>query len=124
MALTFSPAYAPPEVAEAVERGARTIVADTAADIWSLGIIAFEMLTGEPVFAPLLSTRESIWAQLCGREELPWEAGDPQHAARVRALKALKTAVLQCLERRPEYRPTAGQVLSQWRNLFESHTVD
>ena len=123
MPITYSPAYAPPEIARAIESGARLAVADAAADMWALGVMAFELLTGERVFPPMASTQESIWNQLCGRAALPWEAGAAGHTGRVRTLRALKQAVLQCLERLPEDRPTAEQVLQNWRNLFDSHTA-
>lgn len=121
--ITFSPSYAPPEVAVALERGDRNVVADGAADMWALGVMAFELLTSEPVFPPLVSTRETIWAQLCGREALPWEDGAPQQVAKLAQLRGLKRAVLQCLQRRQEERPTAEQVLVQWRTLFDSRTA-
>ena len=122
--LSYSPSYTPPEVAKAVEQGEHTIVADPAADMWALGIMAFELLTTQAVFPPMVATRETIWAQLCGREALPWEAGAPQHRAKVRALQGLKKGVLQCLSRSAEHRPAAVQVLSQWRDLFQSHTTE
>eukprot|EP00892_Ulva_mutabilis_P003554 jgi/Ulvmu1/1570/UM110_0033.1 len=109
VSLTFTPSYAPPEVAMAAERGDRTIVADAAADMWALGLMAFELLTGGPVFPPMSSTREAIWAQLCGRELLPWEEGVAQQAEKLAQLRGLRRAILQCLQRKPEDRPSATQ---------------
>ena len=121
--LTFSPMYAPPEVAEAAESGDRTIVADAAADMWALGVMAFELLTDQPVFHPISATRELIWAQLCGREALPWEDGAVGQREKLKQLHVLKRAVLQCLQRKAHDRPTADKVLLHWRSLFEAATT-
>ena len=121
--ITFSPSYAPPEVALALEHRKSVISADGAADMWALGIMAFELLNNEPVFPPIVSTRETIWAQLCGREVLPWEDGAAQQAVKLSQLRGLKRTILQCLQRQPAERPTAEQVLTQWRTLFDSRTA-
>ena len=123
MPITFSPSYAPPEVARSLERKDANISADAAADMWALGLMAFELLTNEPVFPPIVSTRDTIWAQLCGREALPWEDGASRQAEKLVQLRGLKRAILQCLQRLPAERPTAGQVLTQWRTLFDSRTA-
>eukprot|EP00892_Ulva_mutabilis_P004133 jgi/Ulvmu1/2091/UM124_0006.1 len=73
----------------------RTIAAEETADMWALGLIAFELLTSEMVFPPLLCTRETIWAKLCGREVLPWEDGAPEQKQKLAQLRGLKRAILQ-----------------------------
>lgn len=115
--------YAPPEVAQADEYGVRTTVADPATDMWAFGVMAFELLTGEPAFPRFACTRKTIWAQLCGREPLPWEAGTPGQAEKVAQLRVLKRATLQCLQRQPGARPTAQEVVGQWRKLFQPRSA-
>lgn len=48
--LNFTLAYAAPEVIAACTAGERTILAAPAVDAWSLGVMAFELLTGAPAF--------------------------------------------------------------------------
>jgi serine/threonine protein kinase len=48
--MSFSLRYAAPEVVEAVHRGERKIQPEVSQDVWSLGVTAFELLTGVPAF--------------------------------------------------------------------------
>jgi serine/threonine protein kinase len=48
--LSFTLAYAAPEVLHAVKTGIKTIESTPALDAWSLGVMAFELLTGSPAF--------------------------------------------------------------------------
>lgn len=48
--LTLSLKYAAPETITALEAGCHTIHVDAAVDIWAIGVIAFELLTGERAF--------------------------------------------------------------------------
>jgi serine/threonine protein kinase len=43
----FSLEYCAPEVAEAVARGDRAMVACGAADMWAVGVIAYQLATGK-----------------------------------------------------------------------------
>jgi serine/threonine protein kinase len=43
----FSLEYCAPEVAQAVARGDRAMVASGAADMWAVGIIAYQLATGK-----------------------------------------------------------------------------
>ena len=58
--LAYTLVYAPPEVAEAVDAGARTIEVTPAMDAWSLGVVAFELLTGQSAFKLVLEGRDSV----------------------------------------------------------------
>lgn len=46
--LGFTVAYAAPEVIRAYRRGEKSMVADPSIDVWSLGVLAFELLTNTP----------------------------------------------------------------------------
>jgi serine/threonine protein kinase len=100
--------------------GNGTIKANPAADVWALGIVAYELLSNSRVF-PVHVPPETIRAQIMGAQKLPWEAEVP------RALRTAKHSILQCLLRDPDSRPTAAQVAASWRNLLDfaavKHTV-
>ena len=50
--LSFTVQYAPPEVIDAYLAKHKSIVATEAMDAWAMGVVAFELLTGAPAFAP------------------------------------------------------------------------
>lgn len=59
--LRFSLAYAAPEVVRtAMQPDSKGIVADPAFDAWSLGVIAFEVLTGERAFGTNALTKDEV----------------------------------------------------------------
>ena len=47
---SFTLAYAAPEVVDAFHNERRHILSTTALDAWSLGVVAFELLTRQPAF--------------------------------------------------------------------------
>jgi serine/threonine protein kinase len=119
--LEFTPPYAAPEVIAAFEAGATSLVADAAADVWALGLTAFEVFTGERVFPPGIPLPE-IYDAISGRRPLPWEAQGGDKLALVGRLRGFRRHVLACLERDPAHRPTAAAVLMAWRHVFDAHT--
>ena len=114
--LAFSLNYAAPELLAAKEDGACTVTVDGAADMWALGVVAFELLSKRRTFAAGTPEAE-IRDMLRGRLPLPWEQEEP------RALRTLKHSVLQCLSRDAALRPTAAQVAGTWRNLLDFAAV-
>lgn len=110
--------YAAPETVLALEAGSRTVTADSAVDIWAIGVIAFELLTGERVF-PYAAARPDILSAIAGRSPLPWEEGAPGAAALRARMRGLKRTVLQCLRRDPAMRPPAAELLASWDHLFD-----
>jgi serine/threonine-protein kinase len=102
-ALTGTPAYMPPE------RGLGR-QADETSDLYSLGCVAFFMLTAEPVFAG-----DPMTVML---QHIRTAARVPSAVARQRIPEELDRIVLACLEKVPEKRP--GSALELWRMLETS----
>jgi serine/threonine protein kinase len=116
--LKLSLAHAPPEAVHAYEAGEAATVVDPAADIWALGLIAFELLSGRRVF-PTGMRPDDARDQIAGRAPLPWEdrALRPRN---VPELGHLSRSVLGCLSRDAASRPSAREVLRAWDRLFSA----
>jgi serine/threonine protein kinase len=120
--LAYSLAYAPPEVIEELENRTTTVVVSMAVDIWALGVIAFELLTGLPPFAAGLP-RAAVKDQIAGREKLRWErVGAPECDDALARLRGLRRSVLRCLHRNPAQRPTCEALLASWNHMFDKMT--
>jgi serine/threonine protein kinase len=117
--LAFSIAYAAPEVIEAYEQNDRLIVADPAIDIWALGVIAFELLTNVPSFAPG-TNKQTALDIIAGRGQFPWEK--PGNQELLSRLRRLKGTILSCLDRNASKRPTAASLVKSWNCFFDSNT--
>ena len=116
--ITFSPRYAPPEVAAAEAAGRTTHVALPSLDIWALGVMAFELLAERPAF-PRFTSKGAIFASLLERPDaapLPWEG--PAGAGDLEKLRNLRGPVLACLSRDPAARPTAAALVATINELF------
>eukprot|EP00892_Ulva_mutabilis_P005913 jgi/Ulvmu1/3694/UM017_0111.1 len=125
--LSFSLKYAAPEVVHALEVGSRSIHVDAAVDIWAIGVIAFELLTGDHAFPTHnMSAAEAEHAAreaIAGRAALPWEGDSQETRERLDALRGMRRTVLRCLERDPAKRPSAAALVSSWDHTFDNmHT--
>ena len=63
--LSFTLAYAAPEVVAAYQRQEVRVQCSPALDAWSLGVLAFELLTGAPAFDLVAEGRAGVCAQSC-----------------------------------------------------------
>jgi serine/threonine protein kinase len=72
--LSFTVQYAPPEVIEAYQAKAKTIIATEAMDAWAMGVVAFELLTGGNAFSLVHGSKQvrytSCPCKFCGLEPL------------------------------------------------------
>jgi serine/threonine protein kinase len=75
MPMSFSLTYAPPEVIAAYDAGEKNMPVSGAGDMWSLGVIAYELLTGRRAFPKELHL-DDVRAQVMGAKPLPWEKED------------------------------------------------
>jgi len=69
-AIRYTLMYAAPEIIQAEERGEKSFVAETSMDMWSFGVLAFEVLTGKRFYSSS-ATVDLVKECLCGRRDLP-----------------------------------------------------
>jgi serine/threonine protein kinase len=117
----FTLAYAAPELIAAFEAGQESHITEPAVDVWALGVIAFEMLTGESMFEPFAG-QDAALSAIAGRTHMPWEG--PRRNELLAKLCALQPHVQECLQRDPLKRPTIDKVVEAWEDLFQSSSAD
>lgn len=118
--LTFSVSYSPPETLMVLRAGQRTIKSDPAADIWAIGLVAYELIHRRRAFREFSWTFSDVLDAAAGTRAYPWE-DRPGSFARDPELRALGSVVRACLSRDSAARPTAGQLVQRLNQLFDSH---
>ena len=124
--------YTPPEATLANDRGQKQLLIEASFDVWSLGAIAHEVLTGTPVPTPLALRGDN--SSTNGHLE---EGADPLglDAACAAAsgmgggcdnhqlLGPLAPTVYSCMSSEPTARPTVSAVLSAWQGILSHMTL-
>ena len=113
----YTPAYAPPEVIRATRSG-ETVVVDASHDVWALGVIAYEAITGTRA----LATRPQADACACEGVQYPWEQSEdrmPEKWVRSR----LRAIMRPCLDRRAGERPPAAAIAEAVNRMGRCSTI-
>eukprot|EP00892_Ulva_mutabilis_P000965 jgi/Ulvmu1/1086/UM106_0002.1 len=118
--LSFTLAYAAPEVAVAFHRNDKCMECRAALDAWSLGVIAFELLTGAPTYNLLEEGAPGVAAKLLGEAPLPWEGSGGDNMKH--KLGTFLGPVLQLLQREPSKR-TSMRDFHVFMNVFARHAT-
>jgi hypothetical protein len=104
-------------VIHAYQAGRHALVADAAADMWALGIIAFGMLTKARAFGDGVEAHDMIQLGLGAAALARDDAGGPGAAEGAEGLEAI-SAVMPESERRES---TEVKLLLQiWNHMFDS----
>jgi serine/threonine protein kinase len=114
--LSYSLNYSAPEVVLSTSATATISLITPAADVWALGVMAYELMLLKRAFPPGTSEGE-IRRRISTPGALPWEQKAPM------GLRTLRQSVLQCLDRDPGKRPTATDLVASWTNLLDFAAV-
>lgn len=94
-------------------------VASPEADMWAVGLLSFELLTGERVF-PEGTPLSTVHATLRGKTLFPWEEGAANAAKNKEKLRGLQRLVMPCLSRNPKQRPSAKAAITSFHSMFDN----
>jgi serine/threonine protein kinase len=115
--LGFNLRCAAPELVCAYENNKHFIEPHAAADVWALGVMAFEMLTKEVIFAAGVTEGQARDA-LMGRACLPWE-DTILRLLQAPLLRSLRGTLMACLARDKGSRVSAEELAVQWSQMAD-----
>ncbi|KAL3138737.1 hypothetical protein ABBQ32_005584 [Trebouxia sp. C0010 RCD-2024] len=106
--MTYTLRYAAPEVVQGDQSGREPPLATPAADVWALGVIAYEVLCGLPLFDKDMNQAEVV-SMLLGYTAMPFEA-NPALFQSINAPPNAQNMLRQMLQRNPAARPALKDV--------------
>eukprot|EP00892_Ulva_mutabilis_P001194 jgi/Ulvmu1/11075/UM007_0257.1 len=119
--ISFSLYYAPPEVIRAFKAGEDQIVAEESADVWALGVIAWELFTKRKFYGPAPDFKWVVRV-LMGEEPLPSELPLLPEVREKLGNSRFRNVFLSMLARDPAARPSVSQLLTAWNSVFSQTT--
>lgn len=109
--------YAAPEVLHALQQNQR-VAAHPAQDIWTLGVLAYELVTGTRAFAGV--PPDAIYKCANAVTPYPWSA----HPPHPNLLASEARAIIEgCLRRDPMSRASAQQIFNKLQRLGGFSTI-
>ena len=115
--------YSPPEAVTMQLEGVRTWTTQFSIDMWSFGVIAFELLTGTSVL-PHGQTLVTESAKTARGAPFPWEdTTAPMYPSMMRKLGFMHDSLLLMLKRNPLERPLLREVITMWRRQLRQETL-
>jgi serine/threonine protein kinase len=111
--------YAAPEAINA-HIAAAELTVEPSLDVWAIGVIVYECLTGTPTFSSL-DTKETVFGCAKGDVAYPWERDVHELPDRWRRSRA-RNIFGDCLSRDAAARPTAAQLVKSLGKLNSNTT--
>ena len=109
--------YAAPEVLHALQQN-QAVVADPAHDIWTLGVLAYEVLTGQRVFSE--NDPETIFKHANAITVYPWSRATLHPSFEASGTREL---IEGCLRRDPKSRLDAQKIVNKLHKLGNMQTI-
>jgi len=111
--------YSPPEVVEADHDGVRRFKVDSAVDIWAIGVIACELITGKRAFVHQQDAAPEGLSDASPPAPRTWNLSAAVKDS-LSETPGLADIIEQCLRVDPHMRPSAKELRAAWKEVARS----